>query len=307
MFAVALAGVLYLLQEVFDLGIKHNLNLKASYVSTHAVNAQLLVLGPCEPLWMVSPEVLSKKTGLSCYNLANSHSDFADNYAHLHLYLKNNTAPQYLLLYVTPESFDTRYNTFHSYRFAPFMSDPLIRQTVGENDPSYEAWYHIPFMRYGYYAHQTAFQALQGWKHYFTGKRAPYYPDGFEPPAQIVWDNHHENMKKLYPKGYSFEWDSLRERYFVKILDLCQDKGIEVILYESPILKEIADFQVNRSLFLERIQNIAGNRDVPFEMLDSLPWAGNRKYFISPMVTNLEGSYLFSDTLGGLLREKFVK
>jgi len=305
LFFISLAVFLFALEKAFDLGIKQNLNQKASYVNTHKINAQLLVLGPCEPLWMVSPEILTKKTGLTSYNLANSHSDFADNYLHLQLYLQNNEVPKYLLLFVTPESFDTAYNTFHSYRFAPFLDQEEVKETVSECDPAYYSWGKVPFLKYGYYSHETFFRALQGWKHYLSGKEKPYYADGFEPPAKIVWDNHHENLKKAYPKGYSFTWSALREKYLKKILALCREKNIEVILYESPILKEITAYQVNRALYLERIQAISGDR--PYVKFDGLDWAKDRKYFISPMVTTLEGSYLFSDTLGGLLRARYVE
>jgi len=304
---VLLYGFLFGLEKVFDLGIKHNLNLKAAYVSSHKIDADILVLGPCEPLWMVSPEILTKKTGLSCYNLASSHSDFADNYLHLQLYLQNNKVPKCLLLFATPESFDTNYNTFHTYRFTPFMNLPGFDEVLKENAPAFYAWRYVPFMKYGYYSHQVGFTALQGWKHYLTGKDKPYYPDGFEPPARITWDNHHENLKKAYPKGYSFNWEELRERYFEKLLDLCRQKNIVVVVYESPVLKEIADFQVNRQAFLERIGAIAAKYDYAHHKFDQLAWAADRKYFISPMVTTLEGSYLFSDTLGGLLRARYVK
>jgi len=305
LFLVVLFGSLLLLEKIFDFGVKHNLNQKASYVNTHKINAELLVLGPCEPLWMVSPEILTKRTGLSCYNLANSHSDLADNYLHLQLYLQNNEVPKHLLLYVTPESFDTGYNTFHSYRFAPFLNDEVVKETVRECDPAYYSWNKVPFLKYGYYSHETFFTTMQGWKHYLSGKEKPYYPDGFEPPAKMVWDNHHENLKKAYPRGYSFSWSLLREKYLKKILSLCQERNINVILYESPILKEITDYQVNRALFLERIRALSG--DMPFLRFDDLAWARDRKNFISPMVTTLAGSYLFSDTLGALLRDKYVK
>ncbi len=307
LFLVILAGFLFLLEKAFDFGLKHNLNLKSSYVATHKINAQLLILGPCEPLWMVSPEILTKETGLSCYNLAESHSDFADNYLDLQVYLQNNKAPEYLLLYVTPESFDTRYNTFHANRFATFFKEEEVSKVVAECDPSYANLKYIPFLKYGYYGHQTAFLAMQGWKHYLTNKEKPYYPDGFEPPARIVWDNHHENLKKLYPKGYSFTWDSVREIYLENILKYCSKKGVKVVLYESPILKEISDFQVNRTLFLERIEAIAAYNNCRFLKFDKVVWARDRKYFISPMVSTLEGSYLFSDTLGKALNAQFFK
>jgi hypothetical protein len=265
------------------------------------------VLGPCEPLWMVDPEIITKKTKLTCYNLANSHSDFADNYLHLHLYLQNNKTPTYLLLFLTPESFDTNYNTFYSYRFSSFLKDTLVAGTVKECDKGFYAYASIPFIKYTYYNHQTFFNALQGWKHYLTKKALPYYPDGFEPPAKIAWDNHYENLKKKYPKGYVFSWDTLREKYLYKLLWLCKEKRIDVILYESPILQEIALNQPNRSDFLKQIHFIAKNMDFPFISFQNLPWAKERKNYISPMVTNLQGSRLFSDTLGGYLNSAIKK
>ena len=292
---------LYVLQWFFDFGLKHNLNIKSSYVATHTVNADVLVLGPCEPLWMVSPEILTKKTTLSCYNLANSHSDFADNYLHLHVYLKNNIVPKYLLLFVTPESFDLNYNTFYSYRFASFLNDTVVENTIKICDANYYSYRNYPFMKYAYYSHQTFFNALQGWKHYLTKKQLPYYPDGFEPPAKIVWDNHYENLKKKYPEGYYFTLDSLRENYLYKIIGLCKEKGIKVILYESPILKETRITQPNREDFITQINTVAKNAGVPFVSFQQLLWANNKKNFISPMVTTLQGSYLFSDTLGRYL------
>src|SRR4051812_42450546 len=262
-FFVVLYGSLFLLDKAFEFGIRHNLNIKSSYITAHKIDADLLVLGPCEPLWMVSPEVISENTALSCYNLGESHSDFADNYLDLYLYCKNNKMPDYLLVYVTPESFDTNYNTFHTYRFAPFLKDEVISHVVNDCRGSGSLWEIFPFMRFGHYNHQTAFSALQGWKHFLSGKEKPHYPDGFEPPAKIVWDNHHENLKKAYPSGYKFTWNALREKYFEKLLDFNKGGKTKVILYESPVLQEIADYQVNRAEFLERIEKMAKNHGIP--------------------------------------------
>jgi hypothetical protein len=301
LFFAILVASLYLLQLFFDVGIKHNLNLKSSYISIHKINTDILVLGPCEPLWMVSPAIITKKTKLSCYNLANSHSDFADNYLHLHLYLKNNVSPKYLLLYITPESFDLNYNTFYSYRFAAFLKDTLVANTVKECDPAFYKWTTFPFMKYAYYNHQTFFNALQGWKHVVTKKATPYYPDGFEPPAKIVWDNHYDNLKKKYPDGYYFTLDSLREKYLYKVLLLCKEKKIKVIMYESPILEETAKHQPNRKDFLQEINFVAKNMNLSFISFQDMALAKDQKSFISPMVTTLQGSYLFSDSLGEYL------
>ena len=301
LFVATIFCCLFLLQFLFSFGVKHNLNLKSSYVFSHKINANILVLGPCEPLWMVAPEIITKKTKLSCYNLANSHSDFADNYLHLYLYLKNNKTLKQLLLFVTPESFDTNYNTFYSYRFSSFLNDTVVANIVKECDKDFYKYTSIPFMKYGYYSHQTFFNALQGWKHYLTKKQLPYFADGFEPPAKIVWDDHYENLKKKYPKGYYFSWSNLREKYLYKILNLCKDNHIQVLMYESPILEETAINQPNRQDFLQQINSVAKNTNISFISFQDLAMAKDKKNYVSPMVTTLQGSYLFSDTLGAYL------
>lgn len=307
LFVAAFFCCLCLLRFFFEFGIKHNLNIKSSFVSSYKINTDILVLGPCEPLWMVDPDIITKKTKHSCYNLANSHSDFSDNYLHLYLYLKNNKAPAYLLLFVTPESFDTNYNTFYSYRFSAFLRDSLVSNTVKECDNNYYKWIKYPFVKYAYYSHQTFFNAIQGWKHYLTKKNLPYHANGFEPPVKMLWDNHYENLKRKYPKGYFFSWNSLREKYLYKILKLCKEKNIQVIMYESPILKETSLNQPNRPDFVRQIKFIAQNTNFLFISFQDLDLAKNKKNYVSPMVTTLQGSYLFSDTLGGYLNTHIGK
>ena len=82
---------------------------------------------------------------------------------------------------------------------------------------------------------------------------------------------------------------------------ICKEKNIKVILYESPILKETRITQPNREDFLFLINSIAHNVEEPFISFQNLSLAENKKNFISPMVTTLQGSYSFSDTLGGYL------
>ena len=306
-FVISLVVCIFLLQFFFDFGTKHNLNIKASYVSLHKLNNELIILGPCEPLWIVASDIITKKTNLSCYNLANVHSDFADNYLHLYLYLKNNDAPKYLLLYVTPESFDTNYNTFYSYRFSPFLNDSVVSNVVKECDKDFYRCTKIPFAQWAYYSHQTFFNALQGWKHFFTKRTQPYYPNGFEPPAKIVWDNHYELLKQKYPAGYHFNWNTRREKYLLKILSLCKEKNVRVLLYESPILKTTAGNQPNRAEIISHIKNIAQKENIDFVSFQNLSMANDKKNYISPMVTTLQGSYLFSDTLGNFLRDYWEK
>jgi len=286
------------LSKLYDFALQQNVNIKSSYIQKEKINANVLILGPCEPLWMISPEVLDKQTGLKSYNLALSHSDFADNYLHLHLYLQNNKAPNYLFLYVTPESMDTLYNTFNTYRFAPFLNDSEVSQVVAECDPNYFKWRTIPFMKHAYYNNKINFNAVQGLKHYFTGRTIPHFKDGYEPPLQVKWDNHLEAFNKLYPEGYHFKWNTLREKYLRKTIELAQSKRIKVYLYESPVLKEALQFQPNRTEIIRKINAIPVEYGIKYVQFSDMKIAESREYYMSTLNTNLKGSLVFTDSLG---------
>jgi hypothetical protein len=298
----ALVVSMLLLEKAYEFGLRHNLNLKTSYLLKSGHSAQLLIHGPCEPLWMVSPAQVDSITGSHSYNLALSHSDFADNFLHLYLYLKHNPPPRMVLLYVTPESMDRRYNTFNTYRFAPYLGDSTVRKVVAENDPSYAKWIAVPFMKYAYYNRKVMFNVIQGYKHYFTGKQLPYYPDGFEPPAKRVWGNHEGEFVMLYKDTVRFEWDSLRAKYLAGTIRLARSRGIQVLLYESPVLKESLGFQANREEILRRIDSLAAGEKVRHVRFDELPLAADRKYFISTLNMNMTGLRIFNDTLARYLR-----
>lgn len=302
-----LAIVLVNLEGFYDMGIVFNVNNKASYVTRGNVNADILIHGPCEPLWMISPAQLDKHTGLRSYNLALSHSDFADNYLHLYLYLLNNKAPRLMFLYVTPESMDSLYNTFNTYRFAAFVGEPAVDSVLKECDPDFYRWTDIPFMKHAYFNSKLNFEALQGFKHFFTGREVPHFPDGYEPPIQIVWDNHLEEFMKLYPEGYRFKWNALREKYLRKTIRLAQENNIKVYLYESPVLKEAIKTQPNRQEIIERIRKLANEYGADFVQFEDMEIANSREYYMSPLNTNLKGSAIFNDSLAHFIKNECLK
>ncbi|HXD94504.1 MAG TPA: hypothetical protein VNX01_14960 [Bacteroidia bacterium] len=78
-------------------------------------------------------------------------------------------------------------------------------------------------------------------------------------------------------------------------------------MYESPILRETTANQPNRADFMQQINFIAKNMDFPFISFQNLSMVEDKKQYISPMVTNLQGSYLFSDTLAGYLNSYLRK
>ena len=300
-FIFVLLLLLFGLDYIYYSGLLNNKNLKSSYVSHNSINAEVLVHGPCEPLWMVNPAILDSVAQINVYNLALSHSDFADNYLHLHLYLKNNIPPKIVLLYVTPESIDKRFNAFNTYRFIPFLNDDTVKETLKEMDPDFFKFAKIPFIRYTYFNKQITFQALQGLKHFISKKQKPYFENGFEPPAKIVWDNHLEDMQKQYPNGFEFRIDSLRMKYLKKTISLAQSKNIKIILYESPVLTESLAHLKNREYVIAQLQRLASETKVDLILFKNDQLSSSREYYISSLNLNEKGLRIFNDSLAKFL------
>lgn len=298
---------LFLLEKLYDFLLLQNKNIKASYVLTETVNAELLIHGPCEPLWMIDPKQLDSLTNLDSYNLALSHSNFADNLLHLNFYLKNNKPPEYMLLYVTPESLDERFNTFNTYRFTAHLGDSLVNRICKEFDPAFYRWHQIPFMRHAYYSNFINFKAVQGLKHRLSNRKVPFHPTGYEPPIVQAWHYQFDELIEFYPERTTFVWSDRREKYLRRLLDFAKKKGIKVILYESPVFKKSMVHQLNRGEFVERIQAIAKEKDLPYWVFDDLEMANDVSNFFSTLNTTTKGSVLFTDTLGKHFREQLPR
>lgn len=299
-----IAVISWSLDYVIGASIRENKNVKVSYITSDYLQFDALFLGPCETSWGAMPTIIDSITGLHSYNLALSHSDYADNYLHLYLYLKYNPAPDYLFIYATPEAFDTVANAFHSYRFAPFVKDSVVNSTIRDCDPTYAKFARIPLVRYGYYNRQLLYEALQGSYHWIMGRQEPFYASGYIPANQLLWANHTTDFFAVLDDSIHYNIEPTREKYFRKVLELAIDYGIKPIVYEAPLLKEYQRIQANRQEMLSKIEEIAYEFGVQFWTFDTLAICSKKEYFFTPLSMNPEGTKQFNNILGNVIKQK---
>lgn len=304
--------------------IQENHNIKISNVMKGGLDYDVLFHGPCEPLFTIDASVIDSLTGTNSYNFALRHTDFADNFLHLYLYLKANKAPKQVYLYVTPESFDLRFNAFHTYRFAPYLDDSIVAEVVKEMDPDYFAKSSFPFMRFAYYNSYKTFDAIQGLKHYMNGKKTAYFkdghiahpdniyhtrPDGYIAPEHLVFAADMDVSEltdstlyyELYEKRQTFNWDQKRAKYLNQIFKLCASKNIELILYESPAYHHSISDQPNRNLFLNRTDSIAKKHNSEYLIINDSTIVFDKTNFVCPLILSIKGTQpflkIFSDSI----------
>ena len=315
---------LFGLDASFSFLIKENRNIKVSNAMRGEMDYDILFHGPCEPLFTIDASAIDSMIGTKSYNYALRHTDFADNLLHLHLYLKANKKPKQVYLYVTPESFDLRFNTFHTYRFAPYLEDSLVSKVVKDMDPDYYAQTNIPFMRFAFYNSYKIFDAIQGLKHYIKGKDNPYFkdghishpdnefhtkPDGYIAPEHLVYAANLNVAEltdsslyyELYEERQSFNWDADRAKYLTQLFELCNQHKIELILYESPAYAGGVKDQPNRQLFLMRTDSIAKHHNSEYLIFNDEKITIEKSNFVCPLILSVKGTVqflkIFSDSI----------
>lgn len=317
---VTVVLILLGLEKAWDFFIKENNNIKLSYAVKGKSETEILFHGPCEPLFTIHPSYLDSLTGKKSYNYALRHTDFADNYLHLYLYLKHNNAPKKMYLYVTPESFDERFNTFHTFRFAAWLNDSIVAKTVEEMDEDYYQYAWIPFAKYAYYNSYKTFDAIQGFKHWLNKDATPYFKDGHVPhgnteytyendgfiaPKKLSYANGNtveqlndsSTYYEIYSENEVFAWSATREKYLRKIIELAQLHKIEVILYEStPYWGSIVN-QKNRVAFLTKTASIASEYQIPYQLYDTLSLGKVKSNFVCPLILGEEAGKEFMQEL----------
>ncbi len=307
---------LFGLDQLYSFLIQENRNIKVSNALKGKLNYDILYHGPCEPLFTVDASYIDSLIGTKSYNYALRHTDFADNYLHLHLYLKANKAPKQVYLYVTPESFDLRFNTFHTYRFAPYLTDTIVAKVVKDMDPDYHEKSIFPFMRFAYYNSYKTFDAVQGLKHYINEKQDAYFkdghiahpdniyhtrPDGYIAPEHLVFAANMDVSEltdstlyyELYEKRQTFDWDDKRAYYLAEIFRLCKRYNIKLTLYESPAYHNSICDQPNRNAFLKKTDSIAKFYNSNYLIFKDSSIVFDKTNFVCPLILSMKGTHPF--------------
>jgi hypothetical protein len=296
---------LILLEQFVYFGLKNNRNFKLSYIQKKPINADLLVHGPCEAEWTIDPTILEKILHVNVYNLALNHSDFADNYLFLLEYLKNQKKPKAILLYVTPESFDSlTANTFNSYRFSFLLKQNRkeISKVIKESDKAYWKVIDIPFLKYSYYSNFIYYKAFSGWIDYLTNRKVSSWPNGYVAPLHS-YNAAFKSFRDLNPKEGTFLWSKLREKYFIEIIKYAKEQNIALLIYESPVYYEALAYQKNRKEHINRIDSICDVYKVPYFRFDTLSMQFNKNNYFSTYNTTISGNKIFNQILGKFLKD----
>ncbi|MEL7145345.1 MAG: hypothetical protein AAFO69_03180 [Bacteroidota bacterium] len=194
----------------------------------------LLIIGDSHIANSTDPQTIERATGLSGFNLGVYHSSPFESYAMLKNALKKNIdRPKIVLIGTNPVMF---HRELSKGRYTPIIIDDLriSAELAYQSVEGIDATFFLKSMRERYLIEHLISKATG--KKYVPRREVVSYEDGFLKYSNHIDESTWENPETIYNLHHSFNLDQVM--YFEKTIQLLKNKGIQVIVVNSPIWYE---------------------------------------------------------------------
>lgn len=237
----------------------------------------------------IDAQEFERVTGKSCINLGVGGAGAADQYLVLHGFLQQNTVDEVLLQldYLTLMDYFTY--SFRDYEWLCYDDDDAVRAVLIQERGliRYLLWKSAPFVRLMEFSSQYR---------YFLSE---------EPPSQTTWDE--TCGTRLLSSGEApdnsfakFRAEPKSLEYLKKILHLCRQRGIRVVVFQTPYPEVIESF-TDRSLSDLEIRRFCAHERLKFHDFSRV-FYDRPQLFFDRHHLNAAGSVAFSRLLGETIK-----
>jgi hypothetical protein len=258
------------------------------------INKEVVILGSSRGARNIIASEIEKKTGYTTYNLAYPGSDIEFHEFIIRTLLKFNKSPKVILLSVDyPMAFlpDSILN-FRLDRLYPlvkynYINDELVAR--GEKNKIMSNLFALSRMnKTNFDIRQKRFSALD-----------TLYSDG-SMPISFQKDNEDWTPSMIVEKYNSKRELQVKLDCFKKIISMCQQKNIKLILIQPPLYDPM-DIG-----FRERLKQLTHNKISFFDFNHQNPIYKNKDYFYDRTHLNRKGATIFTDEIAQYLNIKKV-
>lgn len=271
-------------------------------IMTGQVNADIIISGSSRALSHYDPRVIQSRTGRTAYNIGMNASQIDFELAILKTYLAHNAKPSLVIQNLDLFSFETtkQGELYDPGYYLPYWSDPNLYAFVRRKLP--DAWRckYIPL--YGYAVEDMRFTWIWGILGCLGIQGREDYYQGFNPRG-ATWNNDFEHFHTGNAAGVQFAVEPEGVQCLESLIELCQQRGIQVILVYSPEYIEMQALETNREEIMGKFHEIAVHFNVPFWNYSDSVISTRRSNFNNSQHLNVDGAEIFSTDLARRLAE----
>jgi hypothetical protein len=256
-------------------------------------------LGSSRVLHTINVPLLNTLTGKKGINIATSGSSYADNYALLHQYLKNNIVKT-LVLNIDEFCLNSSKHysyPFKDYQYMPYFFEDTMHEVYRDHLPLWKCFMYnaIPLSRYVEYNTHYNVGGLV-WLNAKDEKSIYDTTSG----TQLLYDLAYKKIDRKDTIGIhskQFIVDQRDLHYFYKVIALCRVKKIKLILITPPLYTKGLYASENRKAIVSYINKMAEEEQLDYVDFDSLTQIQNILYFRDLTHTNSAGTNVYTHYL----------
>ena len=296
-FIIGFLIIIYFLELTINFSIK-KINVGEygvlNKINEGKINAEILISGTSRALKAINPQIITEKTGLSCYNIASDGADLGVQLPKLKWYMKKNQKPKILIQDVSRFCGEISNTIYEPFKYLPYLSDDSLYKGLLKIKPNY--WmnkYIFPtnLIYYNFEFYVKLFQEL-----FHTINKKDQFIYGFL-PDNSKWSSNFEHWKKKNPKGIYCSISSEYKSYLFELKEYCEKQDIILILLVLPNYYRLNEFAKNSEETLKFYSQLANNNKVYYLDLVNDDIASSEENFYNFTHLNLNGANKLSKKL----------
>ena len=205
-------------------------------------SADIIIQGSSRTWVGISPEILSDRLGLTCYNLGIDGYPLAMQLARYRLYREYNEKPEVIVQSLDSYSLNNRADLYMNNQFLPYLSEGIIREAV--KPYHYFHWYdcYLPMVRYRGKVELIGrgLAEFLHTEHFTSGKVRGYQAQDRK------WSDEFDRWKEQHPDGVEQVYLQGLVDKLDAFLAECRRDEIMVVLVYPPEYGQARDMVNNR-------------------------------------------------------------
>ena len=245
----------------------------------------VIILGSSRALHHYVSSVLSDSLHQSVYNCGMEGNGIVSQYAVLSSLLERYT-PKMVIYDVFAADMIKSDNMRYLKALKPYSNRPVLKRFFNDQSPM-----ELVKLQSNFYKFNNTFVSLvvDCVNPPFINKAGGYQP------LMGVMDYDPSPYQTQVPKG---EWDDLKKRYFLEMIQLCKQKNIQLVVFLSPY------YGATSSDDFRNMAQLCKDEGVPFIDYYSHPaFVHTKSYFQDPSHLNEQGAILYTQKISHWLKQ----
>ncbi len=270
-------------------------------------------LGSSRVYNMVNMDIIEKKTGYNSINMGSGGASCMENYITLKFFLDNNNKLDNLYLQIDASNLIDMHKAF-SYPFREYvffgkMNDEELSEAIKLNNGylKYYFWKYVPFVRYAEFSHVFSLRYLI--KPLSEKEDNTAYFDSTKGSALLLKSLMPDSLLKKCNdiKGWPLTIDTTSLKYLNKIIDLANEKKINMVLYKAPIYSCYYEKSKIGVTTENCIDSISKSRKLKYDDFQNLSLSSDHLKFKDYYHLNETGANILSSILADSIVKRKIK